>query len=111
VEPRPPAFGPHIQAVDPDGNVYPAFIVGSPHDKKHVLLLTCIPQDSVSPTHDLMMFLGGFDRPSRITRSKRSTRFLAFLYPADDYEELKKRLGSIDYISPVQALQSKPETG
>jgi hypothetical protein len=56
-----------------------------------------------------MMFLGGFDRPSRITRSKRSTRFLAFLYPADDYEELKKRLGSIDYISPVQALQSKPE--
>jgi len=56
------------------------------------------------------MFMGGFDTSSKITSSKRPTRFLAFLYPADDYEELKQRLGSIDYTSPAQVLQPKPET-
>jgi hypothetical protein len=77
VEPRPPVIGPQIQAIDPDGIVHNAFIIGSPHDKKHVLVLTCIPQDSISPAHDLMMFVGGFDPSSTITKSKRPTRFLA----------------------------------
>jgi len=107
VDPRPPLFGPQIQAVDPDGVMHNAFIVGNPHDKKHVLVLTCIPQDSISPAHDLMMFVGGFDSPSRVTRSNRPTRFLTFLYPADDYEELKQRLGTIDYTATAEALQPK----
>jgi hypothetical protein len=110
VDPRPPVIGPQIQAVDPDGNIYNAFIVGNPHDKKHVLVLTCIPQDSISPAHDLMMFIGGFDPASRVTNSKRPTRFLAFLYPADDYGELKKRLGSIDYTATAQVLKPRPAT-
>lgn len=110
IEPRPPVIGPKVQAVDPDGVVYNAFIVGSPHDKKHVLVLTCIPQHSISPAHDVMMFMGGFDPSSKIRASRRPTRFLAFLYPADDYEELKQRLGSIDYKLPGQALQPEPET-
>ena len=109
VDPRPAVLGPQIQAVDPDGIMHNAVIVGNPHDKKHVLILTCIPQDSTSSAHDLMMFVGGFDPSSKITNSKRSTGFLAFLYPADDYEELKQRLGSIDYTSPAEVLQAKPE--
>lgn len=104
IEPRPPVIGPQLQAVDPDGNEYKAIIIGSPHDKKHVLVLTCIPQHSVSPVHDLMMFMGGFDPSSRITNSKRPTSYLSFLYPADDYEELKQRLGSIDYAPVGQKL-------
>jgi hypothetical protein len=56
------------------------------------------------------MFMGGFDPSSKITNSNRPTRFLAFLYPADDYDELKQRLGSVDYISPAQVLQAKRET-
>ena len=110
IEPRPPVIGPKVQAVDPDGVVHNAFIVGSPHDKKHVLVLTCIPQHSISPAHDVMMFMGGFDPSSKIRTSRRPTRFLAFLYPADDYEELKQRLGCIDYKLPAQALQPEPET-
>jgi hypothetical protein len=109
IEPRPPVIGPQLQAVDPDGLVYNAVIVGNPHDKKHVLVLTCIPQHSISPARDLMMFMGGFDPSSRITKSKHPTRFLAFLYPADDYEELKRRLGSIDYAPPTPALRLKAE--
>ena len=104
IEPRPPVIGPQVQAVDPDGNGYKAVIIGSPHDKKHVLVLSCIPQRPVSPVHDLMMFMGGFDPSSTITNSKRPTSYLAFLYPADDYEELKQRLGSIDYAPPAQTL-------
>src|SRR5579863_2114799 len=73
VDPRPPLFGPQIQAVDPDGIMHNAFIVGNPHDKKHVLILTCIPQDSISPAHDLIMFMGGFDPPSRIKKSRKPT--------------------------------------
>jgi hypothetical protein len=110
VDPRPPVFGPQIQAIDPDGIVHNAFIVGNPHDKKHVLVLTCIPQDSISPAHDLMMFMGGFDPSSRVRNSKRPTRFLAFLYPADDYEQLKQRLGTVDYTPTAQVLQPKPDT-
>jgi hypothetical protein len=109
VDPRPPIFGPQIQAIDPDGIVHNAFIVGSPHDKKHVLVLTCIPQDSVSPAHDLMMFLGGVDPASRTTNAKRPTGFLAFLYPAGDYEQLKQRLGSIDYAPTAELLQPRPK--
>jgi hypothetical protein len=111
VDPRPASFGPEVQAVDPGGIRYNSFIVGSPHDKKHVLILTCIPQDSISAVHDLIMFMGGFDPSRRITNSKRPTRFLAFLYPADDYEELKKQLGSIDYTSPAKALQPSEAHG
>jgi hypothetical protein len=104
-DPRPPVFGPRIEAVDPDGTMHKAFIVGNPHDKKHVLVLTCIPQDSINPTHDLMMFMGGFDPTAKIMNSKSPTGFLTFLYPADNYEELKQRLGSIDYTSTPDVLR------
>src|ERR1035438_3761840 len=109
VDPRPPLFGPQIQAVNPDGIIHNAFIVGNPHDKKHVLILTCVPQDSISPAHDLMMFMGGFDPPSRITNSRKPTGFLTFLYPADDYDDLERRLGSIDYTSSPDVLRLKPD--
>ena len=115
VEPRPAVFGPRVETVDADGLSQNAFIVANPHDGKHVLLLSCIPQDAIGPGRDLMMFLGGFDAPSRISRSKKPTRFLTFLYPADDYAELKKRVGSIDY-NPVPdilepARKGKPSGG
>jgi hypothetical protein len=110
VDPRPPMVGPQIKAVDPDGIAHNAFIVGNPHDKKHVLVLTCIPQDSISPAHDLMMFMGGFDLSSKIRNSKNPTGFLTFLYPADDYDELKRRLGSVDYTPTAEVLQPKTES-
>jgi hypothetical protein len=105
VEPRPAVFGPQIQAVDPDGITHNAFIVGNPHDLKHVLILTCVPQGSISPARELMMFIGGFDPPARIKKSRKPTGFLAFLYPAENYEELKQRLGSIDYTPTAEVLQ------
>ena len=40
IEPRPPVIGPQIQAVESDGITHNALMVGNPHDKKHVLLLS-----------------------------------------------------------------------
>jgi hypothetical protein len=108
VELRPPKIGPIVQAVDTDGNLRSAFIVANPDDTRHVLVLTCTPREALSPNHDVMMFYGGFDPPAVIFNPKRCTRFLAFLYPADDFEVLKRQLGSIDYTPPEYILRPAP---
>jgi hypothetical protein len=105
-EPRPPVTGPVVQVADPDGDARNAFIVASPDEgTKHVLLLTCTPQDAISAQQNVLMFYGGFDPPARTLNSSKPTRFLAFLYPADDFEELKRRLASIDFMPPVPVIQ------
>jgi hypothetical protein len=108
VNPRPPVFGPRVDSVDVDGIAHEALIVGNPHDKKHVLVLTCIPQPAISPDRELMMFLGGFDSPSTIAHPRKPTSFLSFLYPADNFDDLKQRLGCVDYTParPIAFSQS-----
>jgi hypothetical protein len=49
-------------------------------------------------------------RHPRLGRQEGPPVSWAFLYPADDFEELKQRLGFIDYKLPGQALQPEPET-
>ena len=83
-----------------------AFILANPNDKQHVLLLTCKPQEAFSSSHDVMMFYGGFDPPAIVFKSKKPTRFLAFLYPADDFEKLKAELGSIDYTPSSATIKA-----
>jgi hypothetical protein len=70
------------------------------HGTKHVLLLTCTPEEAISPRHDVLMFYGGFDPPAITFDATKSASFLAFLYPADDFDALKKRVGSIDFTPP-----------
>jgi hypothetical protein len=106
-DPRPSTVGPIVYTIASDGTTHNAFIVANPKDSKHVLLLTCIPQDAFSSKHNAMMFIGGFDTPSKV-HSKKATKFLACLYPADDFEELKKKLGTIDYTPPAPVLRSTP---
>ena len=87
-DPRPPVLGPRIEAGGPMASVaIRASIVGNPaaDAKKHVLSSPASRKDSISPAHDLMMFMGGFDPASKIMNSKRPTGFLTFLYPADNY--------------------------
>jgi hypothetical protein len=73
-DPRPAGVGPVVRAIEADGSERNAFILANPKDPKHVLLLTCIPQDAISTGHDAMMFMGGFDPPSKIFKSKKPTR-------------------------------------
>jgi hypothetical protein len=37
--------------------------------------------------------------------SSKPMRLLAFLYPAADFEELRRQLGSIDFMPPVPVIQ------
>jgi hypothetical protein len=43
-----------------------------------------------------MLFVGGFDPQEQAVDASRATSFLAFTYPADDFDELRERLGTVD---------------
>jgi hypothetical protein len=46
-----------------------------------------------------MLFMGGFDPPEQATDTQSATSFLAFTYPADNFDELQTRLGTVDLRS------------
>jgi hypothetical protein len=115
IKPRPIDIGPVISTMEPDGIRRNAFIVANPNRRtEHVLLLTCTVEKAISPTEEVMMFYGGFDPPEVTFNPRKAARFLAFLYPANDFEALKKRIGSIDFTPAPATLvpsqnQRKPK--
>jgi hypothetical protein len=44
-----------------------------------------------------MLFVGGFDSAEAMRDVGRDVSFLAFSYPAEDVEDLRRRLGSLDF--------------
>lgn len=108
VRPRPPIIGPVVSSVDPDGNRRNAFIVANPKENtRHVLLLTCTVEKALSATTQVLMFYGGFDPQHVIFNARKAASFLAFLYPAEDFEALKKRIGSIDFMPAAPTLSAE----
>lgn len=107
-EPRPSEIGPMVPVAGLDGLLREAFFVANPDETRHVLVLTCMPEESLGPNHHVMMFYGGFDPPSVVFNAKKASQFIALLYPVNDFEELKKRLGSIDYTPPSQKFCPAP---
>jgi hypothetical protein len=45
-----------------------------------------------------MIFYGGYDPPGKMLNTMEEAGFLAFLYPAPDAENLKSRIGTVDFI-------------
>ena len=67
-----------------------------------LLLITCHSIPSIDPMRETVMLLvGGFDDTDHIANQSRSSSFLVMSYPADNPEELTRRLGSVDY-RPVE---------
>lgn len=91
-------IGPRVPTQDPAGRQQNGFLVASPYDKvpQHVLLITCELIPRLGPEPEIMLFYGGFDAREIMDDTTQDARFLTFLYPASDAEELKKRLGTID---------------
>jgi len=56
-----------------------------------------------------MMFIGGFDPPSKIVKSKKANVLPRLPVSSSDFEELKKRLGTIDYTPPSPILRPSTE--
>ena len=63
------------------------------------LLLTCESIPKLNKTEQTCLtFIGGFDPPSVINNLEVDTNMLALSYPANNYEELKKSVGCIDWV-------------
>ena len=91
------SIGPFIGTVDPDEQMGSAVILANPADgTRHVLLLTCADIPRLGTDPEMLLFIGGFDPREIMNDTTREAGFLAFRYPADDADDLKQRLGSVD---------------
>lgn len=92
-----PVIGPKLTAQDPSGRFQSGFLVASPHaNARHVLFLTCETMQRVTPKPELLLFYGGFAPRPVMDDTAQDAGFLAFIYPADNVDELKSRIGTID---------------
>lgn len=91
--------GPKVQVETDSGEKGVAFLIGDPFNRKHekIMLITCkvIPRlDSNADT--ALTFIGGFDHVDMVNNTNLDTAFLALSYPVSDYDELRKRVGTVD---------------
>lgn len=93
-------MGPKIHGQTPDGKFVPMFLIGPPRGwpiEKYFLSVSCEEIDIVDKEHDSqMLFIGGFDQPSRMKDLRQPASFLCLSYPASNYEDLVKQIGSMD---------------
>lgn len=94
-------IGPKVPTQDRTGRQQIGFLLASPYDElpQHVLLITCELIPRLCPEPEVMLFYGGFDAREIMDDTTQEAGFLTFLYPASDADELKKRLGTIDWDS------------
>lgn len=50
-----------------------------------------------------LIFLGAFDPPELALNHSRDTEFIVFAYPCSDFDKLKQRIGSIDFMQNLVA--------
>jgi hypothetical protein len=93
------SFGPLVLTQDPEGKRYSMFLIGPPesnplHD--YVLVLTCEETSLMDSEREAtMFFIGGFGKSRDESLYQRET-FLCASYPIVDYNEIERRIGSID---------------
>lgn len=91
-------IGPVVPTQDPDGTTGEAIMVASPAaNARHVLAISCVPIPKLGPDPEMFVFCGGFDPPEMMTDPMRKGGFLAFLYPVPGADEIRERIGSVDY--------------
>lgn len=88
-----------------DGTLSDAgFVLSPPEDSKlkdFSLLLTCRKIPILNPNNlATFSFIGGFDEKQQLAED---LHFLTCTYPAEEYEELEKQIGSIDF-NPLNPL-------
>jgi hypothetical protein len=94
-----PTIGPVVSGLDPDGDRTDQIFTASPYaNAQHVLAISCVPIPSLGPEPEIFVFYGGFSSPDIMTDPAKEAGFLAFLYPIVEPEELRQRLGSVDFV-------------
>lgn len=94
------SVGPQVPCVLPNEEQRNGVLLASPDPNgHHVLLLSVEPIRPLTPTGESrMLFFGGFDGSEIMNDVNRDGGFLAFMYPADDLDGLKRTLGSVDFV-------------
>ncbi len=91
--------GPVHILVDPDGVQTNAILLANPRpNTKHVLAITCVEIPRLGPDQEIFLFNGGFDAPETMTDPMKEAGLLAFMYPVSEADNVRERLGSVDYI-------------
>jgi hypothetical protein len=97
----PDRIGPCLEFRTHDGNFMQGFCIANPHDLSDQTLL--MVTFHVIPWLDAkreaaMTFIGGFDPPEQVLDSTQTVSMLVLNYPAENFEELRSQLGSVDYV-------------
>jgi hypothetical protein len=94
---------PRITVIDPQGFARPGFLLSTPLGRPgegRILMLTCEGVPSLTTDEETTLtFIGGFDPPAIVADESKPTTMLALMYPAITAEELRPRLGSIDFTT------------
>jgi hypothetical protein len=94
-----PTIGPTLPMADPDGRQINACMIASPvENTRHVLAITCEPVPKLGPAPEIFLFYGGFDPAEIMNDLTKEAGFLCFLYPVSEVDNLRRRLGTVDYI-------------
>ncbi len=91
--------GPGV-SFEKNGKRYSGFLIAPPSGnilENHVLsvLIEELPMID-KKNYSTLTFLGGFDPPEIVNDISKDTNFLAFIYPAEDYQKLLNDIGSVD---------------
>lgn len=97
----PDRIGPILSYRIGEGEVMTGFCIGNPHDLSDQTLL--LIRFQAVPRLDrnreaAMMFVGGFDPPEQTVDPTRTTSMLVLNYPAENFDDLRNQLGSVDYV-------------
>lgn len=101
-------IGPTVNVRTSEGGMARGFLLGTVIGKPlqdYALLVTCDAQGSfIEPAQPSLLFIGGFDPAASPLDPYHKDRFLCLKYPVSDYEELERRLGSIDFDPPASEV-------
>ena len=104
---------PRMTTVTPEGVLNHAFVCSAPQDtpgQDRFLLLSCEATPALDKGRSAsLVFLGGFDSFDVVNDLSRSCQVLAFSYPVENADELRRRLGSIDFERKRGAAEQAEE--
>jgi hypothetical protein len=100
------SLGPTGLLIAEAGRLLPVFLLAPPRGnpmQDYLLILSCDDDPPLGEVNAPMLaFMGGFDDPSVVLDRNQSTEFLVLMYPAVDYEELRTKLGTVDFDPTFQ---------
>lgn len=99
-----PTIGPIVIMQDENGLRTESIFVANPHpNTRHVLAISCVPFPKLGAEPEMFMFYGGFDAFGTMTDPTKEGGFLAFVYPVSEADNIRERLGSVDYVPKSSA--------